>query len=98
MTRSANNKFVARAKKLRVPEVMRFQFSESELDSLKRTFAFYDVDGSGAIDRDELAAVLREFGQDDSDARLVSIFKEVSAPQGYNMINPRAISSSMRSF
>ena len=63
-------------KKLRLPEALRFSFSDAEVWALKRTFSYYDVDGSGAIDREELAAVLKNFGQEATDERLDEIFAE----------------------
>lgn len=45
-------------------------FSDDELDELREAFALFDKDGDGDITRDEMAAVMRGFGQD-LDARVL---------------------------
>lgn len=59
--------------------------SSEEVAALRAAFARYDDDGSGSIDRDELAAALEEMGQDVTDAMiddLMNTVDEVRAWEG----------------
>jgi hypothetical protein len=62
-----------------VPDEYKDKFFSDDLDLFRRTFAYYDKDGNGSIDKEELATVMWEFEQDNSEARLAAIFEEADA-------------------
>jgi len=51
--------------------------SDDDVQSYKRLFHFYDADGSGAIDRDELKQVLEKIGEKPTDERVDALIAEV---------------------
>ena len=66
-------------RRLVVPVHLQYMFTQKRANELRAIFDYFDKDGSGAIDRDEVAAVLRGLGQDDSADQIKAIFKEVGA-------------------
>lgn len=54
----------------------RLQFSDDELDELHEAFELFDMDGNGGITQQEMATVMRSFGQDVHPAVLSPLFRQ----------------------
>jgi calmodulin len=53
------------------------QLTDAQIAEFKEGFSLFDKDGSGNINTDELGAVLRELGQDPTEAELMEMINEV---------------------
>ncbi|CAM9115568.1 unnamed protein product [Hapterophycus canaliculatus] len=58
-------------------ELLKTTFSEENLADLQKAFAKMDLDGNGSIDADELALVLKSFGEAVPPGRLKALIREV---------------------
>jgi hypothetical protein len=74
-TQWAHKKFKTN-EKLALPKELEGQFTEEEIGNLRATFCTYDADGSGTIDKQELAKVLKEFQY--AEAEVDKIFEEAN--------------------
>ena len=53
-----------------LPDEVAEKFSREEIAAFKEEFAAFDLDGSGAIDKDEVSAILVDLGEDISEKKL----------------------------
>jgi hypothetical protein len=67
-----------------VPLKLTNNFSDDEIAKYRRLFSFYDIDGSGSIDRDELSQVLEKIGQKSTPDRLDAL-KIEGESEAYNV-------------
>ena len=51
--------------------------SDSQIEELRQQFHFFDVNGSGHIEKDELQASLKRLGQDWTMAQIDTLMKKV---------------------
>lgn len=68
-----------------IPEEYKNKFSANELEIFKRTFAYYDKDGNGSIDKAELGQVLWEFEKNGNEANISSIFDEADVDKNHEI-------------
>lgn len=53
------------------------KFTEEQLDELKEAFAVYDMNRDGSITTRELGTVMRQLGQNPTEAEILEMIKEV---------------------
>jgi len=60
------------------PEDLLAKFTPGEVAAFKRMYYKYDADGSGAIDREELGLVYKEFDESASDETINKLFSDAN--------------------
>ncbi len=62
---------------LPVPPKLAGKFSAQQVSAFSELFTYYDADGSGDIDRDELGNILKSLGEDVTESKLDALMREV---------------------
>lgn len=55
------------------------KFTEEQLDELREAFAVYDINGDGVVTTRELGTIVRQLGQNPTEAEILEMIKEADA-------------------